>query len=375
MEAIPKKISVKDLSRDFNEKSEEEGVTGYGGKLDIRPPYQRLFIYEEKDSAAVIDTIMKDLPLNVMYWNARDDGNFEIIDGQQRTISICKYLNGGFSVKHFKTKAPKYFTNLTAEEKEQILNYELDVYVCKGSEDERKDWFETINIVGKTLSKQEINNAIYNGPWVTDAKRWLNLRGCQGYQIGKDYLKGDVARGDYLEIAINWISKNNLKDYMAKHQFNENADELWEHFDNVISWVRTNFKVVRPAMKSVAWGELYNKFKDEKLDPDEIEEKISKYYQIKQNGETIQSLPGIYSYVLTNDEKYLNLRLFPEKMKQIAYDHQKGICPGFNKQKCGKFEYDEMQADHIIPWSKNGETTQENCQMLCKDCNQTKSNN
>ena len=99
-------LTIKDISAGYEDKL-EQGVSGFGGKLDIRPPYQREFVYDDKQRSAVIDTVNKGFPLNVMYWAVRDDGNFEIIDGQQRTISICQYVNGDFSHNN------KYFHNVS----------------------------------------------------------------------------------------------------------------------------------------------------------------------------------------------------------------------------------------------------------------------
>lgn len=91
-----KEITIRELTNSYQD-NEENGVVGYGGKLDIRPPYQREFIYKDKQREAVIDTVTKNFPLNVMYWAVREDGNFEVIDGQQRTISICQFVTGEFA--------------------------------------------------------------------------------------------------------------------------------------------------------------------------------------------------------------------------------------------------------------------------------------
>src|SRR3990167_7971546 len=126
-----KKITVRELADGYEENPNEGGVVGFGGKLDIRPPYQREFIYKDKQRDAVVDTITKDFPLNVMYWAVREDGNFEVIDGQQRTISICQYVRGDFSFQKL------YFDNLTDDKQKQILNYKLTVYQCTGTDSER----------------------------------------------------------------------------------------------------------------------------------------------------------------------------------------------------------------------------------------------
>jgi len=223
-----KKIKVRELTNGF-EDNNEDGVIGYGGKLDIRPPYQREFIYKDKQRDAVIDTITKEFPLNVMYWAVREDGGFEIIDGQQRTISACQYVSGDFSVDGLA------FHNLTKDKKEQILNYELTIYFCSGADSEKLEWFKIINIAGERLTDQELRNAVYSGSWVSDVKRYFSKNGCPAYGIGSDYLNGSPIRQEYLETAIKWISKEKIEDYMSKHQHDQNASALWRYFQDVIT--------------------------------------------------------------------------------------------------------------------------------------------
>lgn len=354
-------IKIKDLFNGYAN-SEEEGVIAYGGNLDIRPPYQREFVYKDKQRNAVIETINQNFPLNVMYWVVKDDGTYEVLDGQQRTISICSYLNGDYSINS------KNFSNLPKDKQEQIENYELMIYFCEGKDSEKQQWFETVNIAGEKLTPQEIRNSIYSGEWLTDAKRHFSKSNGPAYNLAKNYLKGSAIRQDYLETALKWISsKSNQKieDYMAAHQHNSHATELWQYFQNVITWINTIFPVYRLQMKGLEWGILYNKYKDENLNPNKLEETIKKLME----DDEIQNQSGIYEYLLTGEEKYLNLRTFPDKIKQKLYEKQKGICI-----KCKKhFEFKEMEADHIIPWHEGGQTTEENCHMLCKHCNRTKS--
>jgi hypothetical protein len=354
-----KEISVRDLANGFQDNA-ENGVVGYGGKLDIRPPYQREFIYKDKQRDAVIDTIIKEYPLNVMYWAVREDGTFEVIDGQQRTISICQYINGDFSNMF------RYFYNLQDDEKEQILNYKLMVYVCSGTESEKLQWFKTINIAGEKLTLQELRNAVYTGSWVADAKRYFSKSGCPASQIGSDYLTGSPIRQEYLETAIEWISNGSIEIYMANHQHDPNASALWRYFQDVISWVDATFTNKRKKfMKGIAWGFLYNKYKDEIYDTKAIEEETAKLIA----DDEVEKKSGIYAYILTRDEKHLGIRTFSDSMKQKVYEKQKGIC-----KICGvKFDISEMEGDHITPWHEGGKTTEENCQMLCKDDNRRKS--
>ena len=339
----------------------EGGVVGYGGALDIRPPFQREFIYDPKERDAVINSILKGFPLNVMYWADREDGTYEIIDGQQRTISIAQYVaeKPGFSFEGLG------FDNQQSDIKEKILNYKLMVYVCTGTDSEKLEWFEIINIAGKQLSNQELLNAIYAGSWVTAAKRYFSKRGCPAYGIGGDYLRGSAIRQDYLETAIKWISDNNIKEYMRSHQHKDSAAPLWEYFQSVIEWVETIFPNYRKSMKGLDWGSLYNSCKNEKLDPVKIEAEVEELL----DDDEVQRESGIYPYILTREAKHLNLRRFDARTKRRIYRKQDGICAICKDH----FGLNEMEADHIRPWSEGGKTIEENCQMLCKKCNREKS--
>ncbi|GHT70309.1 hypothetical protein FACS189452_10950 [Bacteroidia bacterium] len=219
-----KEITVRELAEGYKD-SQENGVVGYGGKLDIRPPYQREFIYKDKQRDAVIDTVTKEFPLNVMYWAVREDGNFEVIDGQQRTISICQYVNGDFSIKIGDDLLA--FHNLQNDQQAQILDYKLMVYFCSGTDSEKLQWFKTINIAGEKLSDQELRNAVYSGSWVSDAKRYFSKNGCPAFKIGNDYLGGSAIRQEYLETAISWLSGGKIEEYMSQHQHDANATALW----------------------------------------------------------------------------------------------------------------------------------------------------
>ena len=351
-----KEITVRELTTGYQD-NKDNGVVGYNGKLDIRPPYQREFVYDEKERNAVLNTLQKDFPLNVMYWAVREDGDFEVIDGQQRTISICQYVKGDFSIDG------TYFHSLPTDKSEQILNYTLMVYFCSGEDSEKLDWFETINIAGKVLTKQELRNAVFSGSWVSDAKRYFSKNSRP--KIGDEYLSGSANRQEYLETAIDWISDGNIKEYMSKNQHEPNANELWLYFQSVISWVKATFPKYRKEMKGLKWGFFYNDYKDQKFDSKKLEEQITELMI----DEDVQNKKGIYSYVLTGKEKHLNIRAFSDKQKREAYERQKGICVECKQH----FELNEMEADHIDPWHSGGKTTAENCQMLCKEDNRRKS--
>lgn len=360
-----KEIMVRELTEGY-EDNDEAGVVGYKGRLDIRPPYQREFIYKDKQRDAVIDTASKSFPLNVMYWAVREDGGYEVIDGQQRTISLCQYVEGDFSVQIGNFTEKRAFHNLQSDEQDKLLDYKLMVYLCSGTDSEKLEWFKTINIAGEELTNQELLNAVYHGPWVSDAKRYFSKSNCPAYGLGSDYLSGTVNRQDYLETAIKWIARGNtVESYMSENQKQPSANELWLYFTGVISWVKAVFPKYRREMKGIEWGFLYNQFGKESHDPARLEAEVSALME----DEDVTNKRGIYSYVLDRKERHLNIRSFSSNQKREAYERQKGICPVCKKT----FEIFEMEGDHITPWHEGGTTSADNCQMLCKEDNRRKS--
>lgn len=368
-------ITVRELTNGYVDDG-ENGVRGYGGRLDIRPPYQREFIYDEKKREAVITTIKNGFPLNVMYWATRHedaDVPFEVMDGQQRTISICQYVNGDFSYDF------QYFHNLTEGEQQQILDYKLMVYVCSGDDKEKLDWFETINIAGERLTKQELRNAVFAGPFVSDAKRYFSKSNCAAYNMANLLMNGSPIRQDYLETALRWIAnaqakpgqKSTIEGYMAKHQHDPNASQLWQYFSAVITWVNATFDVKKrkQIVKGLDWGNLYDSFHDKVLDKAQLDQEISRLMI----DSDVQNKKGICSYVLTRDEHHLGLRAFPDDIKLEVYERQHHRC---NNPQCQRkdeeLEFEEMEGDHITPWHDGGKTILENCQMLCRECNRRK---
>jgi len=327
------RITVRELTKGYVDNN-ENGVRAYGGRLDVRPPFQREFVYKEKQRDAVIDTLTQGFPLNVMYWAVRDDDTFEIIDGQQRTISICQYVNGDFAFNF------RYFHNLQPDEQEQILNYELQIYICSGTDSEKLKWFRTINIAGEALTEQELRNAVYAGSWVSDAKRYFSKNGAPAAKIGCDYLNGSAIRQDYLETAIDWISDGNIEVYMSNHQHDASAAPLWQFFQSVITWIETSFRPTKERkkiMKGVEWGMLYKQYKDQVFDCKAIDEEVKRLIL----DDDVTKKTGIYPYILTRKEKYLSIRAFTDAQK--------------------------------LPWCDGGRTIADNCQMLCKECNRRKS--
>ena len=363
-------VTVGDIARGYIN-NEEQGVRGYGGQLDIRPPYQREFIYNENEQQAVISTVLKGYPLNVMYWVRRSEDAecpYEVMDGQQRTLSLCEYVDGKFAYDF------KNFFNQPADIQKLILDYPLTIYLCEGEPSEKLEWFKTINIAGKPLNEQEINNAVYAGPFVTDAKRHFSKSNCGAYRLGKDLVNGRPLRQELLKKALEWMAEHETREgkpqsvvgYMAEHQHDPNANNLWTYFQNVLNWTITNFDLKRfkKIMKGLNWALYYDKYHSTTLDTADLASRISKLIL----DSDVQKQMGIIPYVLTGDERHLDLRGFPEDIKLAVWEKQHHICPSCQKE----FDYEFMEGDHITPWREGGRTVIENCQMLCRECNRRK---
>ena len=368
-----KEVTVREITEGYVN-NDDEGIRGYGGLLDIRPKYQREFIYSDKEQAAVINTVLHGYPLNVMYWVKRNDADapcpYEVMDGQQRTLSICEYVAKKFSFDF------KNFDNQPSDIQKRILDYKLDIYVCEGEDSEKLEWFKTINIAGKPLNEQEIQNAVYAGPFVSDAKRHFSKRNCGAAQLCKDLVPGSAIRQELMKKALEWMAAHETRQghrqtavgYMKDHQHDPNANNLWTYFQTVLNWATTNFDIkrFRKIMNGLDWAWLYDNYgPPHTLDTVALGKRIS---ELMLDTDEIQKPSGIIPYVLTGDERYLDLRGFPEKIKLAVWEEQEHKC-----KICGReFDFEFMEGDHITPWRDGGRTVIENCQMLCRECNRRK---
>ena len=378
-------LKVKDICDGFvyNE-YEGKGLFGWSGRLTIQPEYQRNYIYADgKRDVAVIDSLLKGYPLGLLYFVKTGEDTYEILDGQQRVTSFGRYVTGKFAIMD-QNDIPNYFSGLSEDKQEKILNSNLTIYICEGEESEIKEWFKTINIVGVPLNEQELLNSIYSGKFVTLAREEFSNSHNANIQKWSAYIKGDVNRQDFLSTALKWVSKDNIEEYMSAHRRDENINELKTYFNTVIEWISSVFLDVKPDMKGLDWGRLYETYHKNSYNPQEVSKKLNELY----NDIFVKDTKGICEYILggCTDTKLLNIRMFDDDVKRKRYSMQtqeakaKEIsnCPlcaiGNNANKNRIYELKEMDADHVTAWSKGGETTLENCEMLCITHNRAKGN-
>ena len=381
-------ITIAQLCQGFHHSElEGKGLYGMNGQLTIQPEYQRNYIYlDTGKDVAVIDSILKGYPIGLIYFNRTPEGQLEVLDGQQRITSIGRFYEGGLSIID-KNGLPQSLDSLDDEPREKFLNTPLLIYICEGTSEEIKEWFRTINIAGVPLRTQELLNAVYSGPFVTLAKEEFSNSNNANVQKWSHFVAGDVKRQDYLSTALKWVSHDgDVANYMKAHRNDTNINELKMFFNEVIGWVSSVFKTIYPEMRGLEWGLLYDTYHKNSYNPSIIEEKVSKLMddvQIQQQGRK-----NIFEYVLggEQDTKLLHVRVFDEKTKRIVYNQQtkeakeegKSNCPfcaiGHDANKTKIWALKDMDADHVAAWSKGGETTIENCQMLCKPHNRSKGN-
>ena len=377
-------ITVADICSGFvyNE-LEGKGLFGLGGKLTIQPEYQRNFIYAEKGGSreqAIINSLLKGYPLGLLYFNKIGPDKFEVLDGQQRITSIGRFVTNKFAI--MENGNPKNFDSLPADQQTKIRGSKLLIYECEGTETEIKQWFETINIAGVPLNSQELLNAIYSGPFITLAKAEFSNSQNANIQKWSAYVKGSANRQEFLERALDWVSKGDIGAYMSAHRGDSNIKELKNYFTSVIDWVSTVFKDVLPEMKGLEWGRLYEEYHGKSYDPKKMSDDVQKLA----SDPYVTSRKGIFEYLLGGsvEKKLLAIRIFDDKVKQVAYAKQtqvakgKSNCPlcaiGDNANKSRIYKLEEMDADHVAAWSKGGDSSAKNCEMLCKTHNQSKGN-
>lgn len=379
-------ITVADICDGFvyNE-LEGKGLFGLAGKLTIQPEYQRNYIYADgggKKEQDVIASLLKEYPLGLIYFNKIGSEKFEVLDGQQRITSIGRFVTNKFAI--MEGGNPKNFESLPVDQKDRIRKSKLLIYECEGTETEIKQWFETINIAGVPLNAQELLNAIYSGTFVTEAKKEFSNSQNANIQKWSAYVKGSANRQDFLERALDWVSKSDIGSYMSMHRNDTNINELKTYFNSVIDWVSTVFTDVLADMKGLEWGRLYEQYHGKSYDPKKISDAVKALFA----DDAVINHKGVFEYLLggSTDTKLLTIRVFDEKVKKKTYEKQtqaakatgESNCPlcamGHDANKKRVYTLSEMDADHVSAWSKGGDSSASNCQMLCATHNRAKGN-
>ena len=363
---------------------EGKGLFGLAGKLTIQPEYQRNYIYADgKRDVAVIESLLKGYPLGLIYFVRASSGQLEVLDGQQRITSFGRFVTGKFAITD-SNNMQQYFSGLPADQQKKILEAEILVYECSGTETEIKQWFKTINISGVALKEQELLNAIYSGPFVTAGKAVFSNSQNANIQKWSAFVNGSADRQDFWERALDWVSKGDITTYMSKHRNDKNINEVKTYFDSVIDWISSVFTETATEMRGQEWGRLYETYHSQPYNASKVAKDVNDLLE----DSYVQNRRGIWEYVLGGKTEtiHLNIRVFDEATKKKAYTAQTAsakkksvsncpICAGTSgTSKAKVWAQNEMEADHVTPWSKGGGTISANCQMLCKTHNRMKGN-
>ncbi|WP_248243296.1 GmrSD restriction endonuclease domain-containing protein [Microbacterium kunmingense] len=387
-------IKISDLVTGFQySELDAKGLYGLSGTLTIQPEYQRHFVYGNTPrEGAVIDSLLKEYPIGLIYFTdvtaGFNDGkqHLEVLDGQQRITSIGRFVTNKFAVKVGGRE--RYFSSLSDTEKELIMDRELLVYVCEGTEPEIKAWFQTINTAGVELTRQELRNAAYSGPFVTLAKaEFSNARNAL-QQKWASFVKGDPLRQEVLEVALKWVAASKaqeIDDYMSLHRHDTTIDELQAYFTTVIEWVETTFGGRTDSeMRGLAWADLYERFGNNPYNGRVVSARVG---ELLSSG-AVHDRKGVYEYVLGGETqpRLLNIRLFEDKDKKVKYAQQTAAAEAAGTSNCPAcvfagdanatkiWSLKEMDADHVTAWSKGGATDISNLTMLCTTHNRQKGN-
>lgn len=380
--------TVGDICKGFVfDKNEGKGLFGLDGQLVIQPEYQRNYIYGDgKKDVAVVESLLKGYPLGLIYFALNEDGKYEVLDGQQRITSFARYVNETwkFAVTDANGK-PHYFSSLDADKQKLILESPLTIYVCEGNPSEIQEWFQTINIAGVPLTRQELRNAAYHGPFVNKAREVFSNTGNANMNRWQTYVKGDPKRQDILETALDWVSKGEIDDYMAAHRNDQDIDELKNYFNTVIDWIDGVFDYTGREMRGQEWGRLYEEYHRQAYSKQTVNDRLEELMADTQ----VTDKRGVIEYILggETDKKLLNVRVFDKKTIKAVYRKQTAaaktadvsncpMCATSGQAKLEKriYKESEMDADHVTAWSRGGATDESNCQMLCKTHNRSKGN-
>lgn len=378
--------TVGDICKGFIfDKNEGKGLFGLDGKLIIQPEYQRNYIYgKDGKDIAVVESLLKGYPLGLIYFVLNKDGKYEVLDGQQRITSFARFVNQSWPFAVQRKGKPHYFDSLDEDDKKKITEAKMTIYVCEGEPSEIQEWFETINIAGVPLVKQELRNAAYHGPFVTKARAEFANTGNANMNRWKTYISGAPERQAILEAALDWVSDGKIDDYMALHRYDTSIDALKNHFDTVMDWIDSIFDYTGSEVRGLEWGRLYKVYHTNAYQKDKVTARVNELLGDPQ----VTNKRGIFEFVLggEQDTTLLNVRVFDAKTIKAVYDKQTkeaiskdtSNCPycaiGHDNNAKRIYKQSEMDADHVTAWSKGGSTDASNCQMLCKTHNRAKGN-
>ncbi len=396
-------------------------VVGMDGKLIMQPKFQRTYIVDQNKywRTKIIESIINGAPIGTIYVGIPSDlseysGKLLLVDGQQRLITACDFVDGRPYKFDFGGLAQEWmFDELPVEIQERVLNYEVKIQICEGTDEKIREWFMIINQPNNTLTAQEIRNCVHAGIFVDTLKEYFSAASVKdiketndtnskynGYRYGaKGSAKDFGTRQEILELALDWASyydcvvvngfdekavneiplDDRICKFMGKNRDNkEAANDVISLYKEIIDWINRTFRSLNnkfapmyQSMTKADWGRLYAKHRNDEINvywASKVLYDISKYIR------EVRTFEGVYEWILDGAnpqliDKYIQSRTFSKDNRECRYNEQMGYDPiewhnGIHVQ----HDISDMVEHHIVPWMFGGSSIDyNNLVMLTKE--------